>query len=102
MTAGHRSPERLDAGHRERLEPGDGVGQPPLLEQGRVRVDARAERAERVHRGAQPVAVGRGWSLSRAVLLVGDADGVGEAVEAVPSDLGLELVERPGAARWGR
>ena len=58
LTAATAPAERLDAGQRERLEPGHGVGQAPLREQRGVRVDAGAERPELVHRGAQPVAVG--------------------------------------------
>ena len=39
--------ERRDAGQRETLEPGRVVGQSPVPQQGRVRVDADAQRASR-------------------------------------------------------
>ena len=47
-----RAGEGLDGGHRELLQPDDRVGQPPGVEQRRVRVDADAEAAPVLDRAA--------------------------------------------------
>ena len=51
--------EGVDAGQREPLEPARVVGQPPLGEQARVRVDPDAQRPVRGHRDREPLTEGR-------------------------------------------
>ena len=66
LTAATVPGERLDAGHRERLQALHGVGQPPRGQQAGVRVDADAQRAVLGHGAVQPRA-----ERSRSPALIG-------------------------------